>query len=127
MTAAILTHARQAAPHECCGLLIGHGDLIAEAVPARNLADAPSTTYVVDPRDHFAAIRSARARSLDVIGAYHSHPRSAAVPSPTDAAGAFTSFLFVIVGLAVDPPEITAWRWIAGNFDQVALVGDSKG
>ena len=123
----MLAHAREAAPHECCGLLIGHGERIAEAIPARNLSEAPMTTYIVDPRDHFAAIRSARARSLDVVGAYHSHPRSAAVPSSTDTVGAFTRFLFVIIGLGTDPPEITAWRWVEGNFDRVVLVGDLKG
>jgi proteasome lid subunit RPN8/RPN11 len=122
VTAAILQHARQVVPHECCGLLIGHDDVISRAVAARNRAADPTTRYVIDPRDHFAAVRAARAQSLDVIGGYHSHPRSTATPSATDAAEAFSNFLFLIVGLGVDPPQLTAWRWIDGNFDPVPLV-----
>jgi proteasome lid subunit RPN8/RPN11 len=57
-----------------------------------------------------------------VIGAYHSHPRSAAAPSATDAAQGFGDFVFVIVGLAAEPPELTAWVWAGGNFAAVPLV-----
>jgi len=122
--AAMLEHARRSAPDECCGLLIGRGDLITRAVEARNLAADPTRRYVVDSHDHFAATRAARAEALEVVGAYHSHPRSAAIPSPSDAAGAFTDFIFVIIGLGAEPPEVTAWRWIDGNFDSVPLVRD---
>jgi proteasome lid subunit RPN8/RPN11 len=125
--AAVLRHARETTPHECCGLLIGHGDVITKAVAVRNLAADPTTRYVIDPREHLAAVRAARAQSLEVIGAYHSHPRSTATPSATDAAEAFTNFLFLIVGLGVDPPQLTAWRWIDGNFDPVPLVRVGKG
>jgi proteasome lid subunit RPN8/RPN11 len=120
--AAILAHARQAAPAECCGLLLGLDDTIVEARPARNVADDPTRRYLIDPADHLHALRSARDRSLDVVGAYHSHPRSSATPSPTDREAGFSHFLFLIVGLAADPPELRAWRWDEGNFSTVALV-----
>jgi proteasome lid subunit RPN8/RPN11 len=123
----ILQHARQTVPQECCGLLIGQGDVITKAVPVLNLATDPTTRYVIDPREHLAVVRAARAQSLEVIGAYHSHPRSTATPSRTDAAEAFTNFLFLIVGLGVDPPQLTAWRWIDGNFEPVPLVRVGKG
>jgi proteasome lid subunit RPN8/RPN11 len=57
-----------------------------------------------------------------VVGAYHSHPRSHATPSATDAADAFAGFLYVIVGLTSIPPELTAWIWADGNFTPVPLV-----
>jgi proteasome lid subunit RPN8/RPN11 len=119
---AIVAHARSAAPDECCGLLLGTADTISEARPARNIAGDVRRRYLIDPVDHLAAIREARQRSLDVVGAYHSHPRSAAIPSATDAAEAFGAFLFVIVGLDAEPPEIRAWTWAEGNFTAVPLV-----
>jgi proteasome lid subunit RPN8/RPN11 len=122
--AAILDHARQSAPHECCGLLIGDATRITSAVRARNIADEPTRRYRVDPHDHIAAIRLARHRNELVVGAYHSHPRSHAVPSATDAAEAFPDFVFLIVGLASDPPDVRAWTWAEGNFALVALVRD---
>jgi proteasome lid subunit RPN8/RPN11 len=95
---AIEAHARQAAPEECCGLLLGTAETITEAMRAHNRAADRQRRYEIDPEDHFAAIRRARARGLDVVGAYHSHSRSAPVPSETDRAQAFEDFVFLIVG-----------------------------
>jgi proteasome lid subunit RPN8/RPN11 len=125
--AAMVAHARQTAPAECCGLLIGSSAEIVEAVAARNSAADPRRRYVIDPQDHLQALRAARRRGLDVVGAYHSHVHSEARPSPTDAAEAFGDFLFVIVGLGHDPPEVTAWIWAEGNFMPVSLVRFPKG
>lgn len=118
----IVAQAREAAPDECCGLLLGDRSRVDRAVPARNIAPEPGRTYTINPDDHFAAIRTARALGLDVIGAYHSHPRSAAVPSKTDREQAFSHFLFLIVGLSGDEPALAAWELVAGNFASVALV-----
>jgi proteasome lid subunit RPN8/RPN11 len=119
---AIIQHARDAVPQECCGLLIGDTATVTAAVAARNIADEPTRRYLVDPQDHFAAIRLARARGHEVIGAYHSHPRGPAVPSATDVAEAFPHFCFLIVGLATSDAELRAWRWADGNFVAVPLV-----
>ena len=110
--AAIVAHARATAPAECCGLLLGDADT--HSPTRRRPGTSPTTPrrrYLIDPADHLAAIRDARGRSLEVVGAYHSHPRSAPIPSPTDAAEAFCDFVFVIVGLGTEPPEVRAWRW----------------
>ena len=120
--AAIVAHAREAAPAECCGLLLGDGSTIRAATPARNIADDVLRRYLIDPADHLQAIRDARQRALDVIGAYHSHPRSSATPSPTDEAGAFSGFVFLIVGLGLESPEVRAWTWTDGNFTALPLV-----
>src|SRR5690606_29069832 len=81
--AAIIAHAGREAPRECCGLLIGREGLVENAWPAANLREG-EVAFLVSPEDHFAAIRHARATGRLVIGAYHSHPRSPAVPSATD-------------------------------------------
>ena len=120
--AAIVAHARQAAPHECCGLLIGRLHEVVESWPASNIAADRTRQYRVDPRDHFAAIRDARRRALDVIGAYHSHPRSRPIPSATDGAEGVGEFIVLIVGLGVEPPELAAWTWAGGNFTALPIV-----
>ena len=116
----MLAHAREDAPRECCGLLVGKGNSIVRSVRARNV-DAKATRYLIDPEDHFAAIRGARAEALEVVGAYHSHPSSAPVPSPTDIAEANSGsdFLYVIVSLVND--EVRAYRIEAGRFEPLAL------
>ena len=118
----MVSHAQEASPQECCGLLLGRDREITEAIRTNNVADDPLRHFLIDPCEHFAVIRDARARALDVVGAYHSHPRSAPVPSATDLAEAFSNFLVLIVGLGSGPPEIGAFELIRGNFVPVPLV-----
>ena len=120
--AAIVAHARRASPQECCGLLLGRDQDVAGAVATRNAAADAARRYLVDPVEYFQVIRAARRDRLEVIGAYHSHPRSSAAPSPTDAAEGFSHFVFLIVGLGVEPPEVAAWTWSAGNFAPLPIV-----
>ena len=95
---AILAHAERERPRECCGVLLGQGVAIVEAVPVGNIAESPAR-FELDPRGHIDARRAARRRGLVVVGFYHSHPRSAPVPSGTDLAEAFDDeSLQLIVG-----------------------------
>ena len=117
-------HAREALPDECCGLLVGALGDIQWTVRARNL-DATPGRYLIDPEDHFEAMRRARRAGLAVIGAYHSHPASAAVPSAADRAEASDpEFLYVIVSPAAGTGEadVRAYRLSEGNLDPVELV-----
>lgn len=118
----LVAHARTCAPHECCGLLIGDEDRITDVHRARNLSSASRTRYEVDPVDHFAAIRRARAGGHTVIGGYHSHPAGPPLPSRSDLADAFGHFLFVIVGLGEWQARVAAWEYVKGNFVPVPLV-----
>ena len=118
----MLAHAREEAPRECCGLLIGRGTTVANSVRARNL-DPKATRYLIHPEDHFAAIRAARADGLDVVGAYHSHPTSAPVPSATDIseANSGADFLYVIVSPETD--EVRGYRINPDGYELLKLVG----
>jgi proteasome lid subunit RPN8/RPN11 len=141
----IARHAVTEAPNECCGLLVGEDGRIDGSVRARNLrawrwrralaivewvrgrvgARALPVRYLIDPRDHFAALKLARARGLRVIGAYHSHPDSPPVPSRTDLAEAMDfSLVHVIVRPAAGaiPFEVRAWRLEDGQPCEVTVV-----
>jgi len=118
----IAAHALADLPNECCGLLIGSEDLIERAVPARNVRASP-TRFLVDPEDHFAALRQARAAGLVVCGAYHSHPRGPSAPSATDRAEMHDpTLLHLIVDLSSGGPEIRAFGFRDGAFHPVTLV-----
>lgn len=121
----LVAHARQEAPNECCGLLVGSGSLetIEDSVRTRNLESSP-TRFRVDPQEHIALNRRLRPTSQRVIGAYHSHPLSPAKPSPSDNAEAFYSeFIYLIVSLAgPNAPEINAYRLVERNLEPVQLV-----
>jgi proteasome lid subunit RPN8/RPN11 len=119
---AIVAHAREALPDECCGLLIGSPARIEQAHRARNL-DASPSRFLIDPQDHFAAIHAARARGLVVVGVYHSHPATLADPSPTDVAEAsYSEYVYVIVSPRIDAAELRLFRLQSGAFVEDALV-----
>jgi proteasome lid subunit RPN8/RPN11 len=116
----IVAHAVRDSPDECCGLLIGTAERIDTSYPARNLRRSP-TRFLIDPVDHFAAIRFARDRGLSVVGAYHSHPASAPEPSPTDDEEATTrNFLYMIVSPATG--EVRGFRMADTRLESVRLV-----
>jgi proteasome lid subunit RPN8/RPN11 len=122
--AAVEQHARRAAPAECCGLLVARSGRIDEAVAVDNRASDPHRRYEIDPRDYLTLIRRCRGTGALVVGAYHSHPRSAPEPSATDRDEAFSGFLYVIAGTTADAGEwaIRAYQLVDGNFQPVALV-----
>src|SRR5215470_8658969 len=100
----IARHAEASYPHECVGLLIGRLEssrkTVAEAYVVRNAwsADVGLTAaehehslrdrFYIDPRDYLRADRESRARGLDIVGCYHSHPDHPALPSERDRIGA---------------------------------------
>ena len=119
----MLAHAREDAPNECCGLLVGSRGAIERSIRARN-RDSSSTRYLIDPDDHFAAIHAARNENRRVIGAYHSHPASAPTPSPSDIAEASggADFIYVIVSPVKPEGEVFAYTLKNGNVVPVELV-----
>ncbi len=126
--ARIVRHARAEAPYECCGLLLGEAGAVETVIPARNVARSRSR-YRVHPKDHFDAIRAARARGLTVVGAYHSHPESPARPSESDLAEATCpDYVYAIVSLAGDPDVpataagLRAFRLTPGGARQLWLM-----
>jgi proteasome lid subunit RPN8/RPN11 len=120
---AMVAHAREALPDECCGLLVGSTARIQQAVPAANVRASPSR-YQIDPADHFALIRRVRREGCAIVGAYHSHPSSVAAPSPTDIAEAHDDELLHVIVSLRDPrrAEIRAYRIAAGSVREVPLV-----
>ena len=118
----VVAHARRELPNECCGLLLGRDDEIDESYPARNVRES-ATRFLIDPGDHFAAIRCARASGRTVRGAYHSHPHGPSAPSASDAAELTDpSLVHMIVSLEADEPRVGVFRWADGNFVGVDLV-----
>lgn len=86
--ATLLRRAAEAAPAECCGLLLGRGERIDCAMAAANIAADPLRHFEVDPAALIAAHRAARAGGPELIGYYHSHPQGHPLPSATDCAHA---------------------------------------
>ncbi len=119
----IISHARDAAPRECCGLVGGINARTQTVYPTRNVAADPLVTYEASPEDLFAAQRAMRERAEELLAIYHSHPRSAnPQPSETDVRLAYyPSAVYLIVGLGAEQPNVGVFRISesAGNWEPV--------
>ena len=83
----LISQARQDAPCETCGYLLGtstaEGDVVTENYPMENIDHSPEH-FAFAPKDQFAALRYARSRGLKILANWHSHPASPSRPSQED-------------------------------------------
>ncbi len=107
----MLAQAYAEAPNECCGLLLGRGDIVEAVVPGRNIHMSPRI-YELDPQDQLRAFRLMDEHGWELVGIYHSHPATEAYPSKTDQAKAlYPDARYVIISLADrDRPRVRAFR-----------------
>lgn len=99
---------------ERCGFLIGYhagARIVTAVLPATNVAADRHVRFAVDPLEYLRAEKYAASNRLELLGVYHSHPNSAAVPSETDRQQAHPHFSYVILSV-VDQQfaEIRSWR-----------------
>ena len=105
----IVSHARELAPYECCGLLAGTDKTVTTIYRIKNIvalegaqhlssfdaakaahlerlspAERAEIAFVMDMQDFSAAKKDMRNKGLDLQVVYHSHPHDPARPSVTD-------------------------------------------
>ncbi len=125
----IKAQAQAEAPNECCGVLLGHGDIVEEVFPGRNVHETPRIRYTMHPEDLFRVDRLQNERGWDLVGIYHSHPETKAEPSATDKAlSMYPDARYLIVSLR-DPthPEVRAWRIVEKRNGDGEPVTDEAG
>ena len=83
----IVAHAASVYPNEACGLLAGvEQDGVREIRQVYLLTnvDASNEHFSMDPREQLAAIKDMRAKGLQPLGNWHSHPETPSRPSEED-------------------------------------------
>ena len=108
----MFAHAREQSPAECCGLVGGGGRRARAVYRLRNVARDPLVGYEAAPEELFAAQRIMRERGEELLGIYHSHPRSSEpIPSETDVRLAYyPSAIYFIIGLGEGASSLRAFR-----------------
>lgn len=127
----IRQHGAREYPSECCGVLLGKVEgtakQVTEVVPLKNLRHDPARAqellplddlgreternrFLIDPLDQLRVEKDARARGLDVVGYYHSHPDHPARPSVYDREHAWPWYSYVILSVEQgSPQDLTSW------------------
>jgi proteasome lid subunit RPN8/RPN11 len=86
--ATLASESQSSHPHEACGLLLGKGRAITQAVATPNIALDPARHFEIDPAALVAAHKAERTGGMQIVGYWHSHPVGPPVPSATDQAHA---------------------------------------
>src|SRR6476620_6274994 len=111
--AAIISHARETSPDECCGMVGSvNGSKSNSIYQLRNVGSDPERAYEAAPEELFVAQRQMRERGETLLAIYHSHPRAEdPTPSATDVRLAYyPAAAYLIVGLAGVEPVVKAFQ-----------------
>lgn len=101
---AMVLHAERTYPNECCGAMLGRTNgtrkIVTETMPIENAyAGEQNARYELRPEDLLGADQNARARGLDLIGIFHSHPNCDAYFSETDLKNSCPWYSFVVLSV----------------------------
>ena len=95
----------------------------------RNIHASP-LKFEMDHMEQYHATTEIEDAGLELGAIYHSHTRSAPLPSQTDVnlAKWWPEPLWMIVGLENDEPDVRAWKIVDGTVSEAALeVEDGAG
>ena len=118
----MITHAKEDAPNECCGIIAGDDGAATKLYRAIN-AEASPYRYSVEPKDLLRIYRDVDSNDWDVLVIYHSHTQTEAYPSPTDIRlAAWDDAYYVLVSLEDnDHPIVRAFRIQDGEVTEEEL------
>jgi proteasome lid subunit RPN8/RPN11 len=115
--AEIREHGVRDYPYECCGLLLGrYGEnekVVKETYPISNAREesAKRNRFLIRPEELMRGERYAASRDLEVVGFYHSHPDSPAVPSQYDLEHAWPTYSYIIVSTSAgEANDLFSWE-----------------
>lgn len=115
--AEIREHGIRDYPYECCGLLLGRFEsdrkVVTETYPISNAREesAKRNRFLITPEELMKGERYARQHDLEVVGFYHSHPDSPAMPSQYDLEHAWPTYSYIIVSTSADRAnDLFSWE-----------------
>lgn len=118
----MLEHATRYPDIEVCGLVGGAGRKPLNYYPIKNIAKFQQRSFLMDPEEQIACMRTMREKNEIMMGIFHSHPDSEAVPSDTDLAlASYPHTIYFIASLANDMPELSAYYFEGRDFEKITL------
>jgi len=124
-------------PYECCGLLLGRfaengHKVVTETYPISNAREesAKRNRFLIQPEELMRGEKYARTKALEVVGFYHSHPDSPAVPSQYDLEHAWPTYSYIIVSVNKEAAtDLFSWEQEPDrsrfNPEEIILDGNS--
>jgi proteasome lid subunit RPN8/RPN11 len=79
----MVDHAKREWPLECCGILSGRNKTVQKSFELHNAESSP-VLYSMSPQEQMKVFEEMEKESMEMIGIYHSHPKTLAFPSEAD-------------------------------------------
>jgi len=122
----IVSHAMREFPNEACGIIAGRKvkdeKFVEKVYEVKNRAKSPFR-YEMDPEEQLKVFQEVEKSSLEVLGFYHSHPHSNAVPSEMDKSLAFyEGFSYVIYSIPLKTFASFTWDGKNFNFEKIKVI-----
>src|SRR5258706_6233557 len=121
---AIVRQAKEEAPLECCGLLMGEDEIVTHHRPMKNVLES-NVRYALEAQALFQFFKDLRAANQRHLGIYHSHPASEAYPSDTDVGESIypDSAYFIVSLKNPGSPLVRAFRLLSDGVEELAITG----
>lgn len=126
---AMVAQARDIAPQEVCGLIVGADHQAVRIIPISNRSTNPQTHYEADADELYRALYEIERCGLELLGMYHSHPTGPALLSDEDIRQAELNYpgkVQVVLSLGSHSAKIRAWRVHRDWIDTLAIVTNPK-
>lgn len=95
----MLAHVERDKPREACGALLGRPGNVDAIAPMTNL-EVSAEHYRIDPAEALALFAVLDDNpDVELLGWYHSHPRTSSRPSDVDLDLAVPGFIYVVCGV----------------------------
>ena len=119
---AIVAHAREDAPNECCGLVAAKDGEVSGVHPITNTFASPMR-FELDPVEQYKATERIEAAGEQMVGSYHSHTHSEAYPSQTDVNqwDPWPELIHLICSIAEEEPVLRAFRIADKRIEEIEL------
>lgn len=120
---AMVAHALEDTPNECCGILAGKDGRVVKLYRMANVERSPYR-FNMDSNELYRTYREIEDNGGDLLAIYHSHTHSPAYPSATDVRLATWPEAYYILVSLQNPssPEVRAFHIVDGKVTEEALI-----
>lgn len=114
----IIAHAQEGFPLEVCGIL-GGKDGEVSAIYRMTNTDQSNEHFMMDPKEQFSVVKNLRAKGIEMLAIYHSHPETPARPSEEDIRLALTPDVSYVIVSLMEPetPVLKSFRISNGRVE----------
>lgn len=120
---AMVSHAIEELPNECCGILAGKNSEISNIFRMKNIEESPFR-YSMDGKEMLGVLNQLDDEGMDLLVIYHSHTHTPAYPSATDVRLAtWPDAIYVLISLMdQNHPALCAFHIVDAQVVEEELV-----